>query len=62
MVEGDKRYRIALLRTAMAIEMVVSKGSYKSWNDLLRELAVGRSVSIDGLSMSLRTYYSLLTL
>lgn len=58
-VDGD-RYRNSLLRTAMANEMVVSKGSHRSRNDFRRELEAGRSVSVDGFSMSPRMYDSLL--
>lgn len=59
-VDGNK-YRNSLLRLAMANELVNSSGPHRSRADFRRELAAGKTVSVDGFPLTAEMHEALAT-
>jgi alpha/beta superfamily hydrolase len=58
-ISDGRKYRSALLRTAMANELVNSGGPHRSRDDFRREILAGRTVSVDGFPLARPMFDSL---
>lgn len=58
-IVNGTRYQKTILRTVMANEMTNSSGVHRTRTDLKRDLAAGRSVSVDGFAVSSLMFDSL---